>query len=158
MALNMRELDAKELRESEALTPLLEEVKAFHENGDTLFFMDIPAARETWWRLITMGLAVAIVVEDDDVPVGMTIGICGPELTCYRLVASRGLIFVTEGRRGEKIGSLLTDAFEIWAKSAGASKIVVGHQVNKMDANMAQSIFVQKGYKPCEVSFEKEVV
>ena len=155
MALSIREL-APEDTTDPRLLPLAEEIRDYYLKSGTMIEIDVQTTFKNVAAMLTGGIGVFIVLEDDGVPIGFICGVaCGDPL-CSRIVATELFWYTARERRHEGLGELLINAFEIWAKSRGASRIRLAHLAD-LRSSENKRLYEAMGFKACEVAYEREV-
>ena len=153
--LSIREVSADET-DDPRLLPLGAEIVSYYKQSGTLIEIDIGVTLKTLKSLLSVGIAVFLVLEDDGEPIGFICGGCCPDLLCNRIIATETFWYIQKDRRHHGLGDMLIRAFEMWARSRGASRIRLAHLVD-LRADENRRLYEGLGFKACEVAYEKEV-
>jgi GNAT superfamily N-acetyltransferase len=126
----------------------------FHEEGP--YAGTLPADPVVVLDSVEAGLAtqktdqIIILALDEEVPVGLLVGIMQPFPFSTARHATESIWFVRPDHRRSKAGPKLYEAFEYWAHKLGASVIHTGSPVSRLD-----KWYERKGYKPIEKVYAK---
>lgn len=93
---------------------------------------------------------VVFYVMDDDIPLGFLAGAAIPFMLGLDTIATEFAWWVDPEFRLNGVGSVLLEAFEIWAKEVGCSMI----SLSSMDKETGK-IYTDRGYTPREFTYLK---
>jgi len=98
------------------------------------------------------------VAEHESALVGMTAAIVYPAyFNAHRHIAQELFWWVEEAARGAGAGRALIEAIEAWAKDTGADAVFMLALADKNEEKM-HNLYAQRGYRPLERTFIKEVL
>lgn len=110
--------------------------------------------KEQWTKFIDMGIGKIIAFYDGQKFVGMIGGLCVPCTMTAEKEAIEAFWYVQKDHRGTTTGIRLLQAFEKWAKQAGAKRIKMMH-LSDLNADMMRNIYLRMGYAPLEQAYWK---
>ena len=94
-------------------------------------------------------------LDENDEPRGGLGGIVTPDLNTGELMAIEQFWYVDRQARGR--GLLLLTAFEDWAMSQNAVRVIIGHIWDEDRGEAWKRLFAMKHYEPLEIHYSKEL-
>jgi GNAT superfamily N-acetyltransferase len=140
-----------QVNEIEKLYPIAD---AFFSASEFLKAFNRDHFKQQWSAFINSGYGVIFVVEKEKEVVGCLGGLKFSDPNTGKMIASELFWFVLPDYRGN--GSLLLEAFELWAHQEGCSSIIMVYLTDSMP-NKVRSIYESRGYKAMEIHYIKEV-
>lgn len=108
-----------------------------------------------WQKYIEAGFGRIFLAEEEGEVVGFLGGLLYPDPNDGDLVGSEMFWFVQSEHRGS-CGMRLLSAFEKWAISTGAKRLVMGH-LSTLAPEKLKKLYERLGYVPLETHYVKEI-
>ena len=112
--------------------------------------------RTNWQRFFELGFGSIFLAKTEGKVVGAIGGLVHPDPYDNKVVAQEMFWFVSPSARGSITAVRLFEAFETWAKSNKAERLLMGCVCNHMMASL-RSFYERKGFAPKEVSYCKQL-
>lgn len=110
----------------------------------------------SWERFYDLDMGVIIGLWEGDVYVGGIGGILAPNPNTGDLTAVECFWYVMPEHRGARKGIRLIEAFEAWAKSKGASQIIMVFVNGRKDSQLDR-LYERMGFRVLETNYVKEL-
>ena len=107
-----------------------------------------------WTAFISNGYGVIFVIEKNEEVVGCLGALKYSDPNNGKIMATEMFWFVLPEHRGK--GTLLLDAFEIWAHREGCQSLIMVYLTDSMPEKV-KNIYENRGFRPMEVHYVKEV-
>lgn len=116
--------------------------------------VDPTHSANTYFNLVSAGIAVFFVMEKDGEMIGGLGALKAPDLHYNRIMAVETFWFVSPQHRGQ--GLQLFDAFEQWGAENGCNALAMIHMADSYPAAL-EKFYARKGYKLAEKHYIKEI-
>ncbi len=124
-------------------------------------FRQLPYKRERIWKILDQSLlnpsrVCALVAKEDDKIIGFFIGSITEQFFSGDLLANDIAMFVLPEYRGGSCFPRLLKAFENWAHTNNAERIILAHS-SGINTEKSNGFFVKQGYPLTGYIFTKEL-
>ena len=128
--------------------------REFYASSKALYQFKLNKFCTLWKSLIENDTGVIFMAFDDEKFIGAIGGVCYPDAYSEDMIATEFFWYITPAKRGR--GMALYEKYEEWARSKNCNRIRMAHLCDLMP-DALRWLYTELGYRPVEVTYEKEL-